>query len=95
MLRANDDLSSDLIVGENYRLIIDARASLGSNIRIGLGGPYINTPVINTSFTTYNLDFTAKSTNSDFIYFYGMKPGMSIWIKSIELKKIEVVLDKG
>jgi hypothetical protein len=86
------DLSSDLTVGQLYKLVFDAKVSAGTSLAFRLdpvtGSNIEIDPITNTEFQTYTLYFTASHVDGDRIYPVSMSTGEIIWLDNITIQAV-------
>jgi len=85
------DLSSDLVIGNKYKLTFDAKYTGGASgtlLEAYCSGILAQTGEITTTLTKYALDFTANSMASVWFGMRGMSAGNVVTIDNIELVDI-------
>lgn len=83
------DLNSDLIVGAHYVLTFNAKVGAGDNVTIYEALTGSSTPTITaTSFISYEICFTASSTDGHYLRGGNMGAGEEIWLDTLVLKEI-------
>ena len=95
-LAGSQDLISDLVVGDFYRLKLDAKMNAGASVRIAIGGEGVNLDVAikGSSFETHTIDFSPTSATRHFVFFSSMEIGDTIWIDNIELHRLGSSMSK-
>ena len=89
-LRDANDLSSNLTVGQVYKLTFDIKVSANSvtaKVYTGNTDPEIH-GINDTSFTSKTLYFTASHATDDYILITTASGGMSCWIDNLSLKPV-------
>lgn len=89
-LRDDQDLSDDLIVGQNYLLSFYAMVGSGDTVSVEVdSGSQIGlTTIDRTTITYYEIPFKTTSALGTFMRIIDMGSGEEIWIDNISLKAI-------
>ncbi len=87
------DFISNLTVGKQYKLIVDAKVGVGDNVRITIqqASPNRSNIVANvtsTSFVSYVYYFTATHATAEYIKMDYMSAGEEIWFDNLKLYEV-------
>ena len=88
-LKDASDLSSDLTIGQLYKLTFDAKVDSGNSVDVTIstmGSAPVT--VTATDFTSGTIYFIAANTNSTYIDTRNMAGGEIIWLDNISLKPV-------
>ena len=90
-LKDASDLSSNLTVGQSYKLTFDIKVSANSVTARVSNTTYQDssiTGINDTSFTSKTIYFTAGHATTDFLVIEAASGGMSAWIDNLSLKPV-------
>ncbi|ANS03283.1 BNR repeat-containing glycosyl hydrolase [uncultured Mediterranean phage uvDeep-CGR2-KM18-C269] len=91
-LRDDEDMSTDLVIGRQYRLTIDAYYTGGSSgVVVTVYTDVFNSTVaISGDRTNYTIDFTATHATNNVLELKGMGASNVVYLDNISLKEIGV-----
>ena len=96
-LKVDDDLNSNLTVGQMYKLTMDAKQTVnplastpGFVIRLGNDSDIRNIGISETTteFATHTFYFSALTAVAVYLRMNGMEEGDIIWLKNLSLKEV-------
>jgi len=93
-MTTSTDFSSDLVIGEVYKLTGQAKVGSGDSVDIRIiegVSPWTTSDTVtitSTSFVPFELYFTAYTTNLDNIALNNMGAGEEVWLDNLVLKEV-------